>query len=307
MVWESLKNSLSKISGGREMSALVDQALVSGTNFITNVVLARALGLRGYGVFALAWMAVLFVYSLQTAFIVTPMMSVGPKQETAKRPLYYGAVLLQEVVFAFICAVAVYIAVHLSATHFPKWDVHDLGAPLAFAALTYLLQDFVRRYLFSIRRAKLALASDAISYLTQLPILILMARGSHFSAQAALWVIAGTSLAGFAAGCYWFEPIRLESGSIREVFWRHWKISRWLAPSAFMQWSSGNLFLVAAPIYYGAAAAGILRASQNIVGVAHIWFLGLDNVVPVEAARQMHSMAWTHLSVISSKSLGDGG
>jgi O-antigen/teichoic acid export membrane protein len=289
MMWESLKKNLSRVSGGREMSALGDQALVSGTNFITNVVLARALGLSGYGVFALAWMAVLFVNSLQWAFIISPMMSVGPKQEPAERPLYYGAVVLQEVVFAVICAAAVYIAVHVSVARFPKWDVHGLGAPLAFAALTYLLQDFVRRYLFSTRQSKLALASDAISYLTQLPILMLMARGSHFSAQAALWVIAGTSLAGFAAGCYWFEPIRFKSSSIREVFWRHWKISRWLAPSAFMQWSSGNLFLVAAPIYYGAAAAGILRASQNIVGVAHIWFLGLDNVVPAEAARRMHS------------------
>jgi O-antigen/teichoic acid export membrane protein len=56
-----------------------------------------------------------------------------------------------------------------------------------------------------------------------------------------------------------------------------------------MQWSSGNLFQMAAPIYYGAAAAGVLRAAQTIVGVAHIWFLGLDNVVPTEAARRMHS------------------
>src|SRR5437879_5905535 len=92
----------------------------------------------------------------------------------------------------------------------------------------------------------------------------------------------------------WLSPVFsgvgcLQFRSLREVFVRHWKISRWLAPSAFMQWSSGNLFAMAAPIYYGAAAAGILRAAQNIVGVAHIWFLGLDNVVPAEAARRMHS------------------
>jgi O-antigen/teichoic acid export membrane protein len=289
MVWNNLSQGLRKISGGREMSALADQALVSGTNFITNVLLARALGIRDYGVFALAWMAVLFVNSLQWAFIVSPMMSVGPKQEPEERPFYYGAVLVQEVVFALVCAVGVFAAVHLSATHFPQWDVHGLGTPLAFSTLAYLLQDFVRRYLFSTRQSKLALASDAISYLTQLPIIMLMARGTHFSSQAALWVIAGTSLAGFAAGCYWLEPVRLRLSSRREIFWRHWNISRWLAPSAFMQWSSGNLFVMAAPLYYGAAAAGVLRASQNIVGVAHIWFLGLDNVVPAEAARRMHS------------------
>ncbi len=289
MAWESIRRGLLRISGGREMSALVDQALVSGINFITNVILARVLGLHDYGIFALAWTTVLFANSLQWAFIVSPMMSVGPKQEPGERPLYYGSVLVQEIVFALICAVAVFVAVHVSATYFPQWDVYHLGAPLSFATLSYLLQDFVRRYLFSTRQSKRALASDAISYLTQLPIILLLSQRAHFSSQAALWVIAATSLAGFAVGCYYFEPVRLQFSSLREVFVRHWKISRWLAPSAFMQWSSGNLFAMAAPIYYGAAAAGILRAAQNIVGVAHIWFLGLDNVVPAEAARRMHS------------------
>ena len=289
MAWESIRRGLLRISGGREMSALVDQALVSGINFITNVILARVLGLHDYGIFALAWTTVLFANSLQWAFIVSPMMSVGPKQEPGERPLYYGSVLVQEIAFALACAVAVFVAVRVSATYFPQWDVYNLGAPLSFATLSYLLQDFVRRYLFSTRQSKRALASDAISYLTQLPIILLLSQRAHFSSQAALWVIAATSLAGFAVGCYCFEPVRLQFSSLREVFVRHWKISRWLAPSAFMQWSSGNLFAMAAPIYYGAAAAGILRAAQNIVGVAHIWFLGLDNVVPAEAARRMHS------------------
>ena len=38
----------------------------------------------------------------------------------------------------------------------------------------------------------------------------------------------------------------------------------------------------------GAAAAGALRACQNLVGIAHIWFLGLDNVLPTEAAHELH-------------------
>jgi O-antigen/teichoic acid export membrane protein len=287
-VWKNFLRWLVKLSGGREISALGDQALVSGANFATNIILARALGLREYGIFALAWVAVMFVNSLQCAFIVSPMVSVGPKQEQADRPFYYGSVLAQEFVFAFVCAAAVFIAVRVSTAYFPQWDVHGLGWPLSFAALTYVLQDFVRRYLFSVQKSQLALASDAISYLTQLPIILFMSRRAHFSSQAALWVIGGTSLAGFVAGYCWFEPVQLRLSTLREIVVRHWKIARWLVPSAFIQWSSGNLFLVAAPIYYGAAAAGVLRAAQNIVGVAHIWFLGLENVVPPEAARLMH-------------------
>ena len=134
----------------------------------------------------------------------------------------------------------------------------------------------------------MALLSDAVSYLTQLPILFLMVRRPHVSTGAILWVIGATSLAGFLVcvpkyACSWPN-----APAVKDVFRRHWRMSRWLAPSAFMQWGAGNLFLMAAPVYYGASAAAALRAAQNIVAVAHVWFLGLDNVVPAEAARHMH-------------------
>src|ERR1700761_3547253 len=88
-----------KAGGAGTPVALFDQGLVSGANFLTNVLLARAFGVRDYGVFALAWIAVLFANSLQYALIVTPMMSVGPKQDEDDRPSYFGAVLIQELCF----------------------------------------------------------------------------------------------------------------------------------------------------------------------------------------------------------------
>jgi O-antigen/teichoic acid export membrane protein len=66
-------------------------------------------------------------------------------------------------------------------------------------------------------------------------------------------------------------------------------VSRWIAGSTVLTWTSSNLFLLSAPMYYGAAAAGVLKASQNIMGPANIWFLGLENVVPAETARRLHS------------------
>jgi O-antigen/teichoic acid export membrane protein len=284
-----LRQILFRVSGGRELAALGDQALVSGANFLTNVILARSLGVSEFGVFALAWMTVLFVNSLQWALVVSPMMSVGPKQTESDRPAYFGAVVFQELIFSVCCTVLVSFAVIGSTKFFPQWNIRGLALPLGFAVLSYLLQDFVRRYFFSIHRSTWALITDAASYLTQLPILFLLARHSQLSSARALWVIGMTSIFGLLVGSFRFERITMLRATIKDVSLRHWRISRWLLPSAFMQWSAGNLFVVAAPIYYGAAAAGVLRSAQNIVGVAHIWFLGLDNVVPAEAARRMHA------------------
>ncbi|MBV8673546.1 MAG: hypothetical protein JOZ33_08940 [Acidobacteriaceae bacterium] len=275
-----------KIRGARTPAALLDQGLVSGANFLTNVLLARAFGIREYGVFALAWIAVLFANSLQYALIVTPMMSVGPKQDEDDRPSYFGAVLVQELSFACIAALGMFIGIRYSNRLFPDWKIAGLALPVCGAAFAYLLQEFLRRYFFCTRRSKRALICDIVSYITQIPIIFWIGSRHIATLSNALWIIAATSLAGFLVCIRWFEPITLQWSAFKAVALRHWKISRWLAPAAFMQWGTGNLFLLSAPVFYGAAASGALRAATNIIGVAHIWFLGLDNVVPAEAARR---------------------
>jgi O-antigen/teichoic acid export membrane protein len=277
-----------RILHGREAWALSDQAVVSATNFLTNVMLARFMGLREFGVFALAWMSVLFVNSIQYSLVISPMMSVGPKQEKQARPSYYGAVVFQELVLVCLCFVTVYVGVRLVGSHIRHTDVGYLAVPLAVSAFAYQLQDFFRRYFFVILQSRRALLNDALSYLTQLPILLALHWLHRLNSVTALWAMAGTSLVGIVVGWFWFEPFSLHWSRIRSIALQHWKIARWLTPSAVLQWTSGNLFIVAAPVYYGAAAAGVLKASQNLMAATHIWFQGLDNVVPPEAARRLH-------------------
>jgi O-antigen/teichoic acid export membrane protein len=280
------------ISAGREVSALADQALVSGANFLTFALLGRALGVSEFGVFAICWSVVLLVSGLQMALIVAPMMSIGPKQDPVDSSAYYGAVTIQEIWLVLLSFLCVYAGTHAFAFCFPVWKTQQLAVPLAGATAAYLAQDYGRRFFFTIRRNSLAIATDALSYLTQLPILWWMVRRHQLTSTKALWIIALTSCLGVLLSLFWLSELRFDFRMMRTVAARHWKLSRWLAPSAVLQWSSLNVFMISAPVYYGPAAAGALRACQNIVGISHVWFLGLDNVIPVEAARrlQRHSL-----------------
>jgi O-antigen/teichoic acid export membrane protein len=282
-----IRNGLLRQLSGRESWALGDQAVVSGTNFLTNVMLARFMGLTEFGVFALAWMSVLFVNSIQTALIVAPMMSVGPKQEEKDRPCYFGAVLFQEFVLVFFCFILVFAALKVFGGFFPRAELRQLALPLAVSAFAYQMQDFGRRYFFATRQGRRALADDALSYLPQLPLLFLLHRAGSLTSATALWVMAGTSILGLVPVWFWMEPVKFKWDAIKAVFRRHWKFSRWLGAAALLQWTSSNLFVIAAPVYYGAAAAGVLKASQNLMGATHVWFQGLDNVIPVETARRL--------------------
>jgi O-antigen/teichoic acid export membrane protein len=288
-LWEQLRRGLLRRFLGREIWALTDQAVVSATNFLTNVMLARFMGLREFGIFVLAWMSVLFVNSLQNALIISPMMSIGPKQEEKDRPSYFGAVVFQELVLVSFCFVLVFAALKTSSRFFHHADLEHLALPLAVSAFAYQMQDFIRRYFFATRQSRRALADDALSYLTQLPILYFLHRSGHLNSATALWVMAGTSIVGMVAGWFWVERFEFHWTWIKAVSIRHWRVSRWLTGSSLLSWTSSNLFVIAAPAYYGAAAAGVLRASQNLMGVTHIWFQGLDNVVPVETARRLRA------------------
>ena len=283
-----LRVKLRSLAGGRESWAIADQALVSATNFLTNVIVARNLVIEQFGIFSVAWMALLFISSMQMANIISPMMSLAPKTPAEDRPAYFGALILQELALVGISIVVLLGGLHLISVWRHQPELRMLRYPLCMAVVAYLLQDFVRRYLFTIKQSRRAFIDDAVSCLPQLPLIFVLTRMHWINTPGVLCAVAATSTCGVLLGVYWLEPVTFSRAALRATTLRQWKISKWLAPSALLTWTSSNFFVVIAPAYYGAVAAGVLRASQNMVAVANIWFLGLDNVMPSEAARRLH-------------------
>jgi O-antigen/teichoic acid export membrane protein len=268
--------------------ALADQSLVSGVNFLTGIMLARFLGLEEFGRFTLAWMAVMFVNSIQQAVIVQPMMSIGPKQEAQDEPAYYGALAAHQLAFGAVAFALVWGGATAAAAIMPHWNIAGLALPLASAALAFQCQDFLRRYFFTRGRGAIAFATDGLRYGGQLVVLFWLFRTSAMDSAATLWVIAALAATAAAATLPACERMQWRLAAIRATTKHHWHFSKWLAGSALMQWTSGQLFFIAAGAILGATAVGALKAAQTLMGVTHILFMGLENVVPVRAARHFH-------------------
>lgn len=264
--------------------AIADQAMVSGVNFFTGILLARYLGLVEYGIFTLAWMSVLFVNSFQMAIILSPMMSLGPKQGEKDTPSYFGAVLIQQIFFSCLSFLVLFFGIKISGMIFPQWNVQGLALPLASAALAFQMQDFIRRYFFTRQRPLAAFVNDVISYMGQLSFLVWLFYTANVNAEQAIWVIAATSALAVIIGAFFFDCMTWDIKIFNSVTRRHWNFSRWLIASAALQWSSGHLFIVIAGGVLGATAVGAMRAALNIVGITNILFQGLENVVPIRSA-----------------------
>jgi O-antigen/teichoic acid export membrane protein len=269
-----------------ELWALADQALISGMNFGTTILLARTLGVEQFGVFSLGWLVVLFVNSLQMSLVISPMISIGPKLNEDESSQYYAAVGIQQIALAALFAVGILLFATMAGWFLPHWNIAALGIPLAFAAFAYQLQDFVRRYFFVRSWPGLAFLNDVISYATQILLLLLIIFFHQLNTSRAFLINGVTSAAAVIVGALTLGTLRWGGiNHLKSVSSRHWRFSKWLGASAVMQYATGNVFVVAASSVAGPGAAGVLRAAKNIMGITHIWFFGLENVMPAKASR----------------------
>jgi O-antigen/teichoic acid export membrane protein len=265
--------------------ALADQAMVSGVNFLTGILFARYLGLEEYGRFTLAWMAILFCNSFQQAGIIAPMMSIGPKQAPEDEPTYYGAVFVQQLIWSLGCFFLLWAGVWISGFVKPDWHIQNLALPLAITLLAWQLQDFLRRYFFVRGQGGMAFLNDAVSYLGQISLLIILFRLTDLNTVRVLWLIAGTSSLAVLVGVFKLGALSLSQRMVTKVTRKHWKFSKWMLASALMQWFSGNFYFVAAGAILGPVAVGGIKAAQNIIGVTHILFQAMENFAPAEASK----------------------
>ena len=279
--------NLFQFGRSRRSLTILDQALVSGSNFITGIILVRGLGLIEFGRFTIAYAILLLANSVQLSFISSPMITLGSLCATPeeRRRFTRGMFGVQLVFCAFasilaVAGTAVYISVRHSA------DAMGFLFPFASAVIAFLMQDWLRRYYFTVGKPLASLWNDVISYLGQVAVLGLLWWFHRLTINTALWSIAATSGAAFALGAV-PESFRCRREEIREA-WRHARgISINLGIANQLQWLvyQGAMLIGAGVV--GAQAAGGVRATQNIVGPVNVAYQAMENIVPVRAAEEM--------------------
>lgn len=285
---------------------LLDQVMVSGSNFLLGVLLTRWMGLESYGVFALAWMGVILASSLQQAGILAPMMSLGPKMPDDSQSNYYAATQRFQGVFAFFIGCLAVAVILLSDWGFPSWQMGGLFPVLPLVIMAFVMQEYYRRYFFIKGQPREAFIIDGLAYLGMIGGIGVLFLMDHLSVFSALGIIAGSFGVATMVGMIFAKLPFSSSYSQKSLILQHSKFSSWLIGTAILQFFSGNYYLIAAGIIIGPTAVGALRIVQNLMGVTHVLFLAMENVVPVKAALAYAKDGWEgmriYLTVISLKS-----
>ena len=131
----------------RSVWGLGDQALISASNFLTTVVLARQLSPADFGAFALLYAAVFFMVSLQTTLVSRPHNVLGVTRQGVEYRRYTTVTAVSQVcltaMFALVALIGALVARHAA------WGVAPLLFPLVLVVVAWQLQEFTRRVLYT--------------------------------------------------------------------------------------------------------------------------------------------------------------
>lgn len=273
---------------GKRASVLTafDQAMVSGSNFLTGVLLVRGLGLHVFGEFTVAYTILLFANSLQLSFVSAPMVTLAPQFPIQKdKDSYLHGMFGVQSLFCL----ALYVAWIPATMMYLTWRPGQISAgfvwPYTSTIALFLMQDWLRRYYFCSYKAHEAIWNDGLSYVGQVIVLAVLFWRKELTLVSAYWTIAITSGIAMVLGIL-RERLNYSWPKIQHA-WRHSvSLGRNLAMANILQWLGSQGVLLSGAGVLGAREAGGVRAAQNLLGPVHVAYQALENIVPIRASEE---------------------
>lgn len=261
----------------RGFFALLDQGLISGSNFIVAILLARWLVPQQYGAYALAFEMFLFMSVVYGSLILEPMSVFGPSVFKDDFRAYLGILLRIHCALSLLMIVAVFaVAAVLNALK-PSSSLPGALVGVAVASPCLLLFWLVRRgFYVHLLPKKAALGACVYSAVVLAGVTVVYKLHSLSSLSAFLIMAAGAVITG-PAMLRWFKShMQLSPGRrirVKDVLRQHWIYGRWALASAIVIWLSGAIFYPALGSFYTLAETGQFKALMNLsspIGQAYV-------------------------------------
>jgi O-antigen/teichoic acid export membrane protein len=297
-----MKNLVKFIVGSRSWVfkgglAIADQGLISGSNFVLSILLARYLGEDQYGAYALAFSTFVLLSLIHQALVLEPLSVFGPSVYRKSLRHYLGLVMwLQLGIGAIFVIVAGSVGVLGSLLREPS-HLSMAFAGMAFAAPCVLLLWFARRaFYLQLLPGQALIGAFAYSALLSFGIWALD-RGKLLSAFSAFLVMGSCALLTSILLLVRLQPaLEVKGGAawlaLKEVSRRHWRYGVWALVSGLFLWIPWNIFYPLVARSSGLAEAGTLRALLNLALPITSAYSAFSMLFLSHAARLGHERGW---------------
>lgn len=278
---------------------LMDQALVSASNFFIAVIIARKSGNELLGQFALLWLSFFFVQGLFNAFIGLPFLVLSNKIKNKKSFNEENLKIMDSLLVIILILGELFVTILSHLEFLPT--KHNLYFLVPLAVVLMVRHEQIRRLLISTNKFSKLLKIDALAYGGQVVFLIVLAVGFHISLDTIFITI--TVLALFSN--VYFQITAHKGLQFtkwdKDILKMNWTYSKYLIATHLTQWFSANILLISLAAISGPFAVGIVRIIQNLMGVLHIGFTVLENVVPAKASFLLNQYTMDHFRTYFTK------
>lgn len=282
-----LQHIISKNNG---VFTLADQGIVSGLNFTLSILLARYLGLEGFGIYATILLFIQFSSSIQNALIISPILSLKSKYSSSTT--FNRTLFSIQLIFSLCAFIGCYLMAIAGEQLFHLKSLSSHSILVGAVAFGYSIFDYGRRVSFSNKKSHVAAGIDFLVAIVQFSIFLWLGIHEKISVSTVLVV---------QSCCYTFGGLAFVVFNQEKMHFNFctkdlkviWNYSKYLLWTTLLQWVSGNYYILIAGGIIGPTAVGIIRLIQNVFGVFNVLFLGLENLVLVKSSTLLHQQGKT--------------
>ncbi len=277
---------LRRIASDRtRLLSLVEQAMLSGANFLSLLLLARSLDANTFGTFSFAWLILLFVVNLQRSAVVVPFV-IHTADSTVLHQEGHAWRLLNHWTAALAAAALGIVALLLPLFDAPMWMVTAflIAAGCVFPSFEY---EFRRRWLIQNNRLGPVVGAAGL-YFTLYLLGVGVAAATHSLLAAAL----GFACANLGAGllCMFLTPRQKKPADPIAFLpflrrFRHfigWSVASNLAYNGYSHMPPLILGVIAGP-----APVALFQAMRNFTQPLSTAATAVDNFDKPRAARAL--------------------
>ena len=269
--------------------AIMDQAVTSGGRFVSTILVGRACGADGLGLYSLGMSVAMIALAIQHSLITAPYtVYLHRRSEKSSQQRYAGSMLVAWVVLACVIGLVGVSASNFLSMQQSQGAMSTLLRVLALGIPILLLRELVRQLTFAKLRFKAALLVDSLAASLQIAFLLTLSYLEQLTPYSAWLAIA--SAYAFTCGIWFYlsrEMFQIRKGDFVPDVSQNWRVGRWdLASNVLM---NCQLYLMhwCLAIWIGVEATGVYAACATVLLFANPIIMGLGNYLMPRVSRTL--------------------
>lgn len=282
VLWDRLFGVVARTSAW----ALLDQAVVSGTRFLTTVMVGRLCGQGELGLYSLGFGLVVLAASTQESLITLPYTIYGNRLGGIDRRRYAGAVLVHLAVLMLLATAGLAAAALVLGMGMGPGGLAPIVWILAATIPFALLWEFARRLAFAHLNVTAALALDAAVAVVQICGLLALSAGGKLSAVTA-YCAMGVACAAVGLSWLWLARGKfiVQRRRVAGQFARNWSLGKWVFAGQLTVAVHAYTVHWMLAILLDTKATGEYVACWSVILLSNPIMLGISNVIAPNVAK----------------------